>query len=189
MKKHMIVTLITLLFCLTCIVGVRAKAANETLLSSKVYTERCEKIHWVANALRSLGFENGSEVQKAALKQCGDYWHEQNNLRKQALAKEEAEKPKVTKQDLGTWTITAYCNDGQSASGSPNVVGKTCACNCLPFGSVIEIEGMGTWTVTDRGASSGQWAWHNSNWADIYLANNSECNNWGVQKRHVYLVG
>ena len=86
------------------------------------------------------------------------------------------------------WTITAYCNDGRSASGRPNIAGQTCACNCLPFGTVIEVEGMGRFTVTDRGASSGQWAWHNSAWADLYLGSESECNAWGVQHRNVWVV-
>ena len=84
--------------------------------------------------------------------------------------------------------ITAYCNDGQSSSGRPNIPGQTCACNCIPAGTVIEIEGMGRWTVTDRGASSGAWAWHNSNWCDIYLGSEVECQQWGVQHRNVWVV-
>ena len=188
MKKQIraVILLLVLGAMLFGIVELRAEAVDQTLLASSVYTDRCEKIHWVADALRSLGFENGNDVQKAALKQCGDYWHEQNDLRKQALAKEEAEKPQM--ESLGTWTITAYCNDGQSASGRPNIPGQTCACNCLPFGSRIYVEGMGEYVVTDRGASSVQWAWHNSNWADLYMPSNAECNQWGVQHREVYLV-
>ena len=187
MKKiRAVILLLVLGAMLVGIVELRAEAADQTLLASSVYAERCQKIHWVADALRSLGFQNGNEIQKKCLAQCGDYWHEQNDLRKQALAKEEAEKPKM--ESLGTWTLTAYANDGQSASGRANIAGQTCACNCLPFGSVIYVEGMGEYVVTDRGASTGSWAWHNSNWADLYMSSNAECIQFGVQKREVWLV-
>lgn len=86
-----VLLLVALAITLVSIVAATyAEANDDVLLSSKVYTERCEKIHWVADALRSLGFENGSALQKQALAQCGDYWHEQNALRKKAL---EAENP------------------------------------------------------------------------------------------------
>ena len=186
-KKVAVAILLVLAIVLIGVVSLRTTAnAEETLLPSSVYAERLEKIHWVADALRSLGFENGSEIQKAALAQCGHYWHEQYNLRQQVLKKEEAEKPKL--EPLGEWTLTAYCNDGRSASGMANVPGQTCACNCLPFGTRIYVEGMGEYVVTDRGASSGQWAWHNSNWADLYMSSSGECNSWGVQHRQVYKV-
>lgn len=187
-KKSAVAILLVLAIILVGIVVLRtpAEAANDTLLSSSVYAQRCEKIHWVADALRSLGFENGSDIQKAALAQCGHYWHEQNNLRQQALKKEESEKPKL--EPLGTWTLTAYANDGRSASGMANIPGQTCACNCLPLGTRIYVECMGEYVVTDRGASTGQWSWHNSNWADLYMGSNAECNSWGVQHRQVYKV-
>lgn len=136
---------------------------------------RMNQAHEGAEICRRLGGDNA-----AALAYFGAQWTQANNERKELEAQ--------SKQDLGTWTITAYCNDGQSASGRANIPGATCACNCLPFGAVIEIEGMGQFTVTDCGASSGAWAWHNSNWADIYLSSESECNAWGVQKRHVWRV-
>jgi 3D (Asp-Asp-Asp) domain-containing protein len=58
--------------------------------------------------------------------------------------------------------VTAYCScekccgkyaDGITASGKPAQKGY-CACNWLPFGSEIEIEGLGTYKVMDRGAKS-----------------------------------
>lgn len=141
---------------------------------------RMNKAHEAADICRALGYENGTAEQKAALAEFGKTWTDANNTRKELET--------ANRESLGTWTITAYCNDGQSASGRANIVGQTCACNCLPFGSVIEVEGMGRFTVTDRGASSGSWAWHNSAWADLYLGSESECNAWGVQKKKVWLV-
>lgn len=140
---------------------------------------RMNQAHEGAEIARRLGGDNA-----AALSYFGQQWTIANNERKEL----EAQLPKETLEDQGVWTITAYANDGRSASGRANIPGQTCACNCLPFGTVIEIEGMGRWTVTDRGASSGQWAWHNSNWCDIYLGSNAECNAWGVQKRRVWVV-
>ena len=152
---------------------VTAKAAISDDIGVKWW--RMNKAHEGAEIARALGGDNS-----AALAYFGERWTTANNERKELEAQ--------AKESLGTWTITAYCNDGQSASGRANIPGQTCACNCLPFGAVIEIEGMGQFTVTDRGASSGKWAWHNSNWADIYLSSESECNAWGVQHRRVWRV-
>jgi len=133
------------------------------------------KAHEGAEAARALGCTD-----EYVLKWFGNKWTEANNRQKELEAQQ--------KEYQGVWTITAYCNDGRSASGRPNIAGQTCACNCLPAGTVIEIEGMGRWTVTDRGASTGQWAWHNSNWCDIYLGSEAECQQLGVQHRNVWVV-
>lgn len=182
--------LMTTVLVISIFVSAAISVAAYTEDQPEFYQERMDKIHWVADALRSLGWENGTDTQKAALAQCGAYWHEQNSLKKEVIARkqEEAQNQQETLESLGTWKITAYCNDPQSASGMANIVGQTCACNCLPFGSVIRVEGMGDYVVTDHGASSGSWAWHNSNWADLYMGSASECNSWGVQSRQVWLV-
>lgn len=179
MNKGKLLVLLALSFVLALVVGVRAEANDDVLLSSKVYTERCEKIHWVADALRSLGFENGSKLQQQALKQMGDYWHEQNDLRKKAI---EAEKPKL--EFWANCQVTAYektgnpCRDGQWP-----VVGYTAANNVLPSGTKIYIEGIGYRTVHDTGAE-----WHQSNWVDVYMEDPAVCDAFGVQWHDVYLV-
>lgn len=175
-----VLLLVALAITLVSIVAATyAEANDDVLLSSKVYTERCEKIHWVADALRSLGFENGSALQKQALAQCGDYWHEQNALRKKAL---EAEKPKL--EFWQNCQITAYEWDGsRCANGNYPTTGYTVACNSLPLGTKVYIEGIGYRTVEDRGAS-----WHQYNWTDEYLGDVSACNAFGVQYHDVYLV-
>ena len=163
------------LICLVCVLSgtVYANTNIHDQIGVKWWT--MNQAHDGAEICRRLGGDNA-----AALAYVGERWTTANNERKELEAQ--------SKESLGTWTITAYCNDGQSASGRANIPGQTCACNCLPFGAVIEIEGMGQFTVTDRGASSGKWAWHNSNWADIYLSSESECNAWGVQHRRVWRV-
>lgn len=180
--KRLVATLLLAVLAITLISIVAmtyAEANDDVLLSSKVYTERCEKIHWVADALRSLGFENGSALQKQALKQMGDYWHEQHAL---YLKAKEAEKPK-----LELWQncqVTAYEWDGTAcANGNYPTTGYTVACNSLPLGTRVYIEGIGERVVEDRGAS-----WHKYNWMDEYLGDVSACNAFGVQYHDVYLV-
>ena len=147
------------------------------------------KSHEGAEIARALGGDN-----QQVLAYFGRQWTDWNNLRKEIVERKQAEarraeeEKKANMEYLGNWTLTAYANDGQSASGRANIPGQTCACNCLPFGSVIYVDGMGEYVVTDRGASSGQWAWHNSNWADLYMGSSSECYSCGVQHRDVYLV-
>ena len=136
---------------------------------------KMNQAHEGAEIARRLGGDNAT-----ALAYFGAQWTQANNERKELEAQQ--------KEYQGVWTITAYCNDGRSASGRPNIAGQTCACNCLPFGTVIEVEGMGRFTVTDRGASSGAWSWHNSGWCDLYLGSEAECQQWGVQHRNVWVV-
>ena len=179
MKKRLLTILISMICILSLIVGIRVEANDEVLLSSKAYTERMEKVHWVADALRSLGFDNGSNLQKQVLKQCGDYWHEQNALRKQAI---EAEKPKL--EFWQNCQITAYEWDGtRCANGNYPTTDYTVACNSLPLGTKVYIDGIGYRTVEDRGAT-----WHADNWMDEYLGDPAACERFGVQNHAVYLV-
>ena len=56
-KRSAVAILLVLAIILIGIVSLRtvAEANDDVLLASSVYYERCEKIHWVADALRSLG--------------------------------------------------------------------------------------------------------------------------------------
>lgn len=78
---------------------------------------------------------------------------------------------------LGEFRITGYvptcehcCNksDGIGANGEPVIVGKHCAASKeFDFGQVIYIEGLGEYTVTDRGVGKGC--------IDIACASHEEC--------------
>ena len=170
-SRLLIVALVALSLILGSVITARAATSEDV----GIRWWRMNKAHEGAEIARALGGDNA-----AALAYFGAQWTIANNERKELEAS--------MKDHQGVWTITAYCNDGQSSSGRPNIPGQTCACNCLPAGTVIEIEGMGRFTVTDRGASSGAWAWHNSNWCDIYLVSEAECQQWGVQHRNVWVV-
>lgn len=77
---------------------------------------------------------------------------------------------------LGTYSVTGYdicvqcCGkvDGVTASGAVATVGRTCACNAFPFGTVLYIEGIGYRTVEDRGGMSG-------GGIDVLCASHAEC--------------
>jgi 3D (Asp-Asp-Asp) domain-containing protein len=92
------------------------------------------------------------------------------------------------------YRITAYCacekccgkwSDGYFASGRKVYVGGV-ACNWLPFGTKLEIEGLGTYTVEDRGAKSIFGTKDNPIKAlDIYFDQHKEARKFGVQYRKV----
>lgn len=86
---------------------------------------------------------------------------------------------------LGTWRITAYTWTGNPcANGQYPTEGYTVACNALPFGTKVYIDGVGFRTVedTDGGAMGMEWL-------DLYLGDYASCVQWGDQKRKVWLCG
>ena len=85
---------------------------------------------------------------------------------------------------IGTFEITAYEWTGNPcANGNYPTEGYTVACNSLPLGTTVFIEGVGIRVVEDRGAS-----WHSNNWLDLYLGDVSSCYQWGLQSLDVYIV-
>lgn len=85
---------------------------------------------------------------------------------------------------LGEYQITAYEWTGNPcANGNYPEEGYTVACNSLPFGTVVYIEGIGYRTVEDRGAE-----WHSDQWIDIYMGDVWTCNQFGVQYLNVWVV-
>ena len=111
---------------------------------------------------RELGLpENDPIIQRAS-----EIWWEED-------ARVKAE-PKLT--SIGTYYITGYdpycphcCgkSNGITASGIEAVVGDTVAMRNYPFGTRIYIEGLGYYTVHDRGVGSGV--------VDVACANHAEC--------------
>ena len=94
------------------------------------------------------------------------------------------------KSDLGNYAfhghfvLTAYEWTGAPcANGAFPTVGYTVACNSLPLGTRVYVEGIGERVVEDRGAS-----WHSANWMDIYLGDVSACDQFGVREADVYVL-
>ena len=94
------------------------------------------------------------------------------------------ESPEEELEYLGTFEMTAYEWTGNPcANGNYPEVGNTVACNSLPLGTTVYIEGVGYRVVEDRGAE-----WHGSNWMDLYLGDVDSCYEWGVRSVDVYIV-
>ena len=89
---------------------------------------------------------------------------------------------------LGEYKLTAYCacesccgkTDAITASGTVATAGRTVACNSIPFGTVLSINGH-QYVVEDTGGMS-------NNVIDIFFDNHQDAINFGVQYADVYKV-
>ena len=89
----------------------------------------------------------------------------------------------------GTFTLTAYCgcdicnggNAGVTASGAAPVEGWTVACNSLPLGTQVSINGN-VYEVQDTGNMD-------DDVIDIYMDSHEDALAFGVQSAEVYIVG
>lgn len=93
---------------------------------------------------------------------------------------------------LGEFTATAYCpcpiccgeySSGYTASGTLATEGRTIACNSLPFGTQVMIDGN-TYVVEDTG-----WSPYGENWLDIFFASHEAALAYGMRTVDVYLIG
>lgn len=115
---------------------------------------------------------------------------------------EPEEEPEPELEPLGEYRITAYCACekccGEWALNRPNGIvygaagveltaGVSCA-SPLPFGTVVEIEGLGEYIVQDRTA---QWVVdkHGENLIDIYFDDHEAALEFGLQYHNVYMKG
>lgn len=83
---------------------------------------------------------------------------------------------------LGGYTLTAYEWTGNPcANGNYPTEGYTVACNSLPLGTRIYIEGLGEYVIEDRGGM-------NDSVIDIYMGDYDSCIQFGVQYADVYII-
>lgn len=101
------------------------------------------------------------------------------------LSLDQDPKPSPVSYDLrGRFVLTAYEWTGSPcANGRFPTVGYTVACNSIPLGTRVYVEGYGNYVVEDRGAE-----WHSSNWMDIYLGDVAACDQFGVREANVYII-
>ena len=99
----------------------------------------------------------------------------------------EADNTEINSSYLGVYTITAYCGCTQctsglgiTASGVTPTEGWTVACNSLPFGTQISINGN-TYEVQDTGNMDDRTI-------DIYMNSHEDAVAFGMQTADVYLV-
>ena len=103
----------------------------------------------------------------------------------------EAEEMEIHKEDgreyFGMFTLTAYCpcyecsegNGNKNCRGGTCVEGRTVACNVIPYGTRIYIEGYGEFVVEDVGGGLG------SSKIDLYF--NDHRDNF-MDYREVYII-
>lgn len=98
-----------------------------------------------------------------------------------------AEEPSM--EYLGEWTISFYCNcptccgqwsGGATASGVMPSAWWTAATGDLPFGTILYVDGLGTFEVQDRGTGYG--------WLDVFVGDHGEALENGLQTRSVWIV-
>lgn len=92
---------------------------------------------------------------------------------------------------IGTYTCTAYCScpaccgeysSGYTASGTWATEGRTIACNTLPMGTEVVIDGN-TYVVEDTG-----WSPYGEAWIDIFFEDHQRASDFGVQSKEVYVI-
>ena len=132
------------------------------------------------------------EVEEEADDLPADYWE---GVAEAIYEEETYEEPEEVQEEpeesydngmvyLGTYEITAYEWTGNPcANGNYPTEGYTAACNSLPFGTVVYIDGIGYRTIEDRGAT-----WHSETWIDVYMGDEWTCNQFGRQYLDVYIV-
>jgi 3D (Asp-Asp-Asp) domain-containing protein len=95
-----------------------------------------------------------------------------------------------------TFKITSYCScvkccgksDGIMASGK-KVYNGACAMNWLPFGTKVRIEGLGIYTVEDRGAKSLFGSKTNRiKHIDIWMPSHKDALKFGVKYKEVEIL-
>lgn len=93
----------------------------------------------------------------------------------------EAEEEKPEPEMIGEFELTAYEWTGNPCSnGNYPTEGYTVACNSLPLGTRIHIEGYGDFVVEDRGGMA-------ENVIDIYMGDYDSCIQFGRRSAMVYV--
>jgi len=137
-----------------------SKASEYAAMTATYEAERDAEIRWSAWS----GYEQAEEIDYDAPIPQGICYCDPDALR-----------ASVTMTYLGNYYITGYdacaacCGktDGITASGALAEVGRTVAmCKDYPYGTVIYIDGLGYYTVEDRGVGRGC--------VDVFCNNHSE---------------
>ncbi|MBO4864911.1 MAG: 3D domain-containing protein [Eubacterium sp.] len=102
------------------------------------------------------------------------------DINEELIEELEAALPKKTY--LGSYELTAYIATGNPcASGVYPQVNHTVACNSLPMGTRIYIEGYGEYVVEDTGGMA-------NNVIDVFVSDYSTAINFGRRVAEVYII-
>ena len=180
-----------------------ANKAQEALKEKKAAEEAAEKERLAKEQEEAdrLAAEQAAREEEARLAAEAQQASEEEEATAQEEAAAVEEEPEEAAQEepsdngnqfVGTFRLTAYCpcsiccgsNTGITATGTVPVQGRTIAADpsVLPYGTVVYIEGYGTFTVEDTGAFA-------SSTIDIFFDSHSVASDFGVQYADVYIVG
>lgn len=180
-----------------------ANKAQEALKEKKAADEAAEKERLAKEQEEAdrLAAEQAAREEEARLAAEAQQASEEEEAAAQEEAAAVEEEPEEAAQEepsdngnqfVGTFRLTAYCpcsiccgsNTGITATGTVPVQGRTIAADpsVLPYGTVVYIEGYGTFTVEDTGAFA-------SGTIDIFFDSHSVAYDFGVQYADVYIVG
>ena len=132
--------------------------------------------HETADSARAVGLADDNPI----IAECQRIWHEEETYKELPRGipydEVEPEYAEPTMTYLGSYYVTGYdqcaqcCGKwagGPTASGVMPTVNHTVAmCKDFPFGTVIYIDGLGYYTVEDRGVGKGC--------VDVFVNNHSE---------------
>lgn len=143
-----------------------------------------QHLHYTAECFRDLDEEDTSFINMLKLKyeQLEIKENELKNLNQTYWA--EIEKLSAQRKFLGTFELTAYHQGDITSTGTTPTENRTVAVdpNVIPYGSVIEIEGYGTYIAEDCGGAV------KGNIIDIYMQGYENCINFGRKKANVYIL-
>ena len=179
-KKKIRLTLATSMFAALTIWGVKLPAqditAEETSSMDAFTREILEEHKAEVAAEKALQDERCREMYENRIE---DYkLQAETSLDRVAKNSQNAEKGDF----IGNYQLTAYIATGnRCASGVYPQVNHTVACNSIPLGTKIYIEGYGEFVVEDTGGMAG-------NVIDIFVADYGSAIQFGRRTANVYVV-
>lgn len=143
-----------------------------------------EYLHSTAECFRALDEEDVNFINMLKLK------YEQLEIKENELKTinqtywGEIEKISSQRKFLGVFELTAYYKGDTTSTGTTPAENKTIAVDpsVIPYGSVVEIEGYGTYIAEDCGGAV------KGNIIDIYMIGYENCINFGRRKANVYIL-
>ena len=131
------------------------------------WTERQNKAHEIADMARSLGLPEDDPI----IQRASEIWWQEDAAKKAEAERAEKLVPLGSFRITGYDTCAACCGKwagGATTSGVMPTVNHTVAMSAdYPFGTKIYIDGLGYYTVEDRGVGRGT--------VDVCCNNHSEC--------------
>ena len=141
-----------------------------------------EELEKTVDKQQQMLYDNEKELteMKVELQRINDLLYIEQQEKQNMEVKQEEEKSE--QGEASVFEITHYTHTGNNtASGVYPVAGRTVACNSLPLGTIVEINGQ-DFVVEDRGGMGG-------NVIDIFVDSESEAIQKGRYTTTVYVKG